>query len=95
MQPRSELLIQESSGGYTQKPSFSERGGTALAVGDSRRVRLIGTTLKRSAHASTQGTLMSQRALYPPPQAVPLLPHGRRLGKVQPRRELLMKEGSG
>ena len=29
--------------------------------------------------ASMQGTLMSQRVLYPPPQAVPLLPHGRRL----------------
>ena len=61
------------------KPSFSERGGTALAVGDSRRVWLIGKTPQRSAHASMQGTLMSQRVLYPPPQAVPLLPHGRRL----------------
>ena len=26
-----------------------------------------------------QGTLISHRVLYPPPQAVPLLPHGRRL----------------
>ena len=29
--------------------------------------------------ASVKAILMSQRGLYPPPQAVPLLPHGRRL----------------
>ena len=29
------------------------------------------------------GTLMRKRVLYPPPQAVPLLPHGRRLGVVR------------
>ena len=29
--------------------------------------------------ASVKAILMSQRVLYPPPQAVPLLPHGRRL----------------
>ena len=45
--------------------------------------------------ASVKAILMSQRVLYPPPQAVPLLPHGRRLGEVQPRSELLMIEGSG
>ena len=30
-----------------------------------------------------QRTLMSQRVLYSPPQAAPLLPNGRRLGFVQ------------
>ena len=50
MQPRSELLMKESSGQCNEaKPSFSERGGTAPAVGDSRRVWLIGKTPQRSA----------------------------------------------
>ena len=35
-------------GDALKKPSFPERGGTAPAVGDSRRVRLIGTILQRS-----------------------------------------------
>ena len=80
VQLRSELLMKKGSGGCNEgKPSFSERGGTALAVEDSRRVRPIGTTLQRSAQligstvprmgASMQGTLMSQRVLYPPPLA--------------------------
>ena len=106
VQPRSELLMKKGSGGCNEaKPSFTERGGTTLVVGDSRRVLLIGKTVQRSAQligstvarmgASMQGTLMSQRVLYPPPQAVPLLPHGRRLRAEQPRSELLMKKGSG
>ena len=49
VQPCSELLTKESSEQCTQKPSFSERGGTALAVGDSRRVRLIGRAVQRRA----------------------------------------------
>ena len=32
---------------WWKKPSFFERGGTAPAVGDSRRVRLIGKTVQR------------------------------------------------
>ena len=48
-------------------------------MGDSRRVWLIGTTLQRSAHACMQRTLTSHQVLHPPPQAVPLLPNGRRL----------------
>ena len=42
VQPCSELLTKESSEQCTQKPSFPERGRTALAVGDSRQVRVIG-----------------------------------------------------
>ena len=64
---------------HRTRPSFSERGGTASAVGDSRRKWLVGRVVQRSSHATMQGTLTSQRVLYPPPQAVPLLPHGRRL----------------
>ena len=70
MQPRSELLMKKGSGWCNEaKPSFTERGGTTLVVGDSRRVLLIGKTVQRSAQligstvarmgASMQGTLMS------------------------------------
>ena len=37
-------------GDALKKPSFPERGGTALAVGDSRRVWLVGRVVQRSAH---------------------------------------------
>ena len=47
-------------------------------VGDSRRRWLIGRGSARMG-TSMQGTLMRKRVLYPPPQVVPLLPHGRRL----------------
>ena len=41
------------------------------------------------------GTLMRKRVLYPPPQAVPLLPHGRRLRVVQARRVFRRDGGLG
>ena len=56
VQPRSSFAWAEEVGGATQKPSFSERGGTALAVGDSRRVQLIGRVVLLGA--SVKGTLM-------------------------------------